>query len=528
MNEAEPKSEAVPAPPRARRAIRWWPAVVILALAATAVSYVRLAGERSHQEQNIQTLLIGVAAGVLLLGWALLFSRLGWKVRLLVLAAVVAGGGLAAALFEIRGVTGDLRPIVKPRWDRPAPLEPPTAVAAPASTGTAVPSATDFPQFLGPQRNATVPDGVKLARDWSRTPPRLLWRQPVGAGWSGFAVVGGRAVTQEQRGETEAVVCYDLLTGRVLWTHTDPARYFTTIAGEGPRATPSITAGKVLALGATGLLNCLDLASGRRLWSTNILAANDAPLPEWGVAGSPLVQDGLVIVNPGGANARSLVAYRLADGAFAWGAGEGRGSYSSPVPATLGGTRQVIIFNQRAVVGHDALTGQVLWTHPWDSSHPHPAAPVVLPGDRVLVSSGYGVGSELLQIERGSEGAFAARRLWKSIRLKAKFNNVVTKDGFVYGLDDGILACVDLATGELRWKEGRYGHGQCLLVGGLLLLTAENGEVVLIEPTPDERRELTKFAALRGKTWNPPALAGDLLLVRNDQEAACYLLPTAP
>jgi outer membrane protein assembly factor BamB len=105
---------------------------------------------------------------------------------------------------------------------------------------------------------------------------------------------------------------------------------------------------------------------------------------------------------------------------------------------------------------------------------------------------------------------------------------VVTKDGFVYGLDDGILACVDLATGELRWKEGRYGHGQCLLVGDLLLLTAENGEVVLIEPTPDERRELTKVAALRGKTWNPPALAGDLLLVRNDQEAACYLLPTAP
>lgn len=528
MNEAESKSPPGPTSPRPRRAIRWWPAVVILGLAASAVSYVRLAGERSHQEQNIQTLLIGVAAGVLLLLWVLLFSRLAWKVRVLVLAAVVAGGALAAALFEIRGVTGDLRPIVKPRWDRPAPPQPPAVAAAAPSTGLAAPGATDFPQFLGPQRNATLPDGVKLARDWSAAPPRLLWRQAVGAGWSGFAVVGGRAVTQEQRGELEAVVCYDLLTGRVLWTHTDPARYFTTIAGEGPRATPTITQGKVVTLGATGLLNCLDLATGRRLWSTNILTANDASLPEWGVAGSPLVQDGWVIVNPGGPNGRSLVAYRLADGAFAWGAGEGRGSYSSPVPGTLGGVRQVLIFNQRAVVGHDALTGRVLWTHPWNSSHPHPAAPVVLSGDRVLVSSGYGVGTELLQIERGPEGEFHARRVWKSIRLKAKFNNVVTKDGFVYGLDDGILACVDLATGERRWKEGRYGHGQFLLVRDLLLVTAENGEVVLIEPTPDQRRELTKFTALRGKTWNPPALAGDLLLVRNDQEAACYLLPTAP
>ena len=120
------------------------------------------------------------------------------------------------------------------------------------------------------------------------------------------------------------------------------------------------------------------------------------------------------------------------------------------------------------------------------------------------------------------------KRLWKTNRLKAKFNNLVTRDGYVYGLDDGILACLDLATGELKWKDGRYGHGQFILLRDVLLITAENGEVVLLDPVPNERRELTKFQALNGKTWNPPAMVGDLLLVRNDQEAACYRLPVAP
>jgi len=130
-----------------------------------------------------------------------------------------------------------------------------------------------------------------------------------------------------------------------------------------------------------------------------------------------------------------------------------------------------------------------------------------------------------LQITRDEKGGFTVNRLWKTNRLKAKFNNLVTRNGYAYGLDDGILACLELATGEQKWKEGRYGHGQFILLRDVLLITAENGEVVLLDPVPSERRELTKFRALDGKTWNPPAMVGDLLLVRNDQEAACYRLP---
>ena len=153
--------------------------------------------------------------------------------------------------------------------------------------------------------------------------------------------------------------------------------------------------------------------------------------------------------------------------------------------------------------------------------------PVVIPGDRLLVSSGYGVGSELLQIQRDPAGALQATRIWKSTRLKAKFTDLIYRDGFIYGLDNGIMTCLDASSGEQKWKEGRFGHGQEILVGDVLLVTAESGEVILLDPTPQGLRELTRFSALRGKTWNPPALAGQCLLVRNDKEAACYRLPVA-
>lgn len=517
--------------PPTRPPLRWWPAAVVLALSGLAIFYVRFLREDSHQLRNIYTMEIAIIGFVLLLLWVLLLSRLRWTARLLAISGVVGFVGLLAAMFEIHGVTGDLVPIFRFRWRRPPPPAAASTVgrlpgAAPKSASATAPEIDhNFPQFMGPHRNATLPEGPKLARDWIAQPPQQLWRQPIGAAWSGFAIVGSRAVTQEQRGHDELVVCYELLTGKALWRHTDPARYFTTIAGEGPRTTPAIAGDSVVALGATGMLNCLDLATGRRLWSKNVITENQSRVPEWGLAGSPLVLGSLVIVNPGGKNGRSLVAYLLRDGQFAWGGGDGVSSYSSPCPAVLGGVSQVLIFNQHAVFGHDAATGRVLWQHPWDRHQPHVALPVVLEGDRVLVSSGYGVGSELLQITRDTSGQFAASRRWKTNRLKAKFNNLVTRDGCVFGLDDGILACLDLASGGLKWKDGRYGHGQFILVRDLLLITAENGEVALVEPVPTGRRELTRFQALRGKTWNPPAMAGDLLVVRNDQEAACYRLP---
>jgi outer membrane protein assembly factor BamB len=514
-----------------RQPVRWWPAALVVIFAGFTIFYFRVIREDSQQWRNLYSIETGFVATFLLLLWILFLSRLRWKVRALLFCGFVGLVVLLAAMFRIHGVTGDLVPILKFRWSRSAlPLGSSAGSATQDAPHSALPlestlPTNTYPEFLGPHRNATLPQGLKLARDWTAQPPQKLWRQPIGAAWSGFAVVGNRAVTLEQRGDEEWAVCYELLSGAVFWTHSDKARYFTTIAGEGPRTTPSIAGDKVLTLGATGILNCLDLATGKLIWSTDIIAKNQTHVPEWGVAGSPLVLGDLVIVNPGGKPDRSLVAYRLSDGEFDWSGGDDNASYSSPCAASIGGISQVLIFNQHAIFGHDAGTGIVLWQHPWDSKQPHVALPVVLAGDRVLASSGYGVGSELLHIARDGTGKFTVNRLWKTNRLKAKFNNVVTLDGYVYGLDDGILACLDLATGELKWKEGRYGHGQFILVRDLLLITAENGEVVMVEPVPSELRELAKFRALAGKTWNPPALVGELLLVRNDQEAACYRLP---
>ena len=505
--------------------------MVIFVVAVLTVFYFRVIREDSKQWRNLYTMETCIVAILLLLLWALFWSRLRWKVRWIVFGSVVGFVGIMEAMFEIHGVTGDLVPILRFRWTRSPPLAASTtAGSSPQTSSSSVPGAAamltnTFPQFMGPHRNATLPEGPNLARDWTAQPPEKLWRQPIGAGWSGFAVVGDRAVTLEQRGDEESVVCYELLTGKELWSHADKARYYTILAGEGPRTTPCIAGDKVVTLGSTGILNCLDLATGGVIWTKNIITENLSRVAEWGLAGSPLVLGDLVIVNPGGKNGRSLVAYRLSNGEFFWGGGDDHASYSSPCAATIGGVSQVLIFNQRTIFGHDASTGKVLWEHPWESKNPHVAMPVVLEGDRVLVSSGYGVGSELLQLQRDQTGKFAVNRLWKTNRLKAKFNNPVTRDGYVYGMDDGILACLELATGELKWKDGRYGHGQFILVRDVLLITAENGEVVLVDPVPTGRRELTKFQALDGKTWNPPALTGDLLLVRNDQEAACYRLP---
>jgi outer membrane protein assembly factor BamB len=459
--------------------------------------------------------------------WLLFFSRFKWRVRLVAFGGVVGVIALSAGLFRIRGVTGDLLPILEWRWKQREMITLAAVKPAPPAGNAKllIQTTNDFPQFLGPQRNAHVA-GPALARDWKAQPPQRLWLQPIGAAWSGFAVLGNYAVTQEQRGEDEMVVAYDLLTGRVLWSHADPAHYNTIIAGEGPRATPTIVSNRVYTVGGTGILNCLDLETGERLWSKDIIKDNHASVNGWGVAGSPLVLDQMVVVNAGGPAGRSLVAYHAATGEFIWGGGNAGADYSSPLPATLAGVRQILIFTSR-VVGHDAASGKVLWEYPWPGGHPHIAIPVILPGDRVLISSGYGTGSELVQIKTDADGKWSAARIWKSIRLKAKFTNVVYRDGFIYGLDDGILVCLDAADGSLKWKEGRYGHGQVILSGSLLLVTDEGGDLVLVEPVPEEHRELTRFSALHGKTWNPPALAGELLVVRNDKEAACYRLPMA-
>lgn len=516
--------------------LRWRAPLVILVLGGTLVAAIQ-GTELFARDAAVQFLATSSAIALtlmLLAFWAIFFTGLPGRTRAVLLTT---GIGLIVAFFSvvrIEGVSGDMRPAFAWRW---RPSADHNLVAGISAEGKPVDSTVDltqttdhdFPQFLGPNRDGKL-DGPRLASNWQTQQPKKMWRQPIGAGWSAFAVVGPYAITQEQRGDRELVTCYELLTGKLLWAHADPGRFSEVIAGDGPRSTPTIADARVYTLGASGRLNCLDGATGEKIWTHDILAENNAPNVEWGKSCSPAIVDELVVVSAGGPDGRSLVAYHKTTGDEMWHGGDDPSSYSSPVVATLAGVRQILIVNHHALAAHDPANGRVLWRYPWEGSQPKVAQPIPVGDGQVLIASGYGIGSMLLDVEKQDDGELTVRQAWKThnLKLKPKFTNPVLQDGFVYGLDDGrSLVCLELADGKRRWQGGHYGHGQLLLVGDLLLVQAESGEVALVEASPKRYRELCSFSAIEGKSWNSPALAGRYLLVRNSEEAACYELPLA-
>ena len=509
---------------------------------ALAVALIWSSASEDQANRVLAILSATALASILLVTWVLFFSRLAKRTRLVIFGGLVGVAVLFSACFRFSQFSGNMMPLFEWRWAKRTLPSAESQAPKPSAEPAAHPLAKlSFPQFLGPSRDCKVP-GPGLATDWTTQPPETLWRQPIGPAWSGFAVAGHRAVTQEQRDENEAVVCYNVQTGSVLWLHTDPGQYKTAIAGEGPRATPTIHDGMVYTLGATGTLNCLKLATGKPVWRRNIaadaglklddpvdqsgLSDNRNKSKEWGYASSPLMVDDNVVVSAGGENGRSLLAYNTATGEPAWAGGSSRAGYSSARLAKLHGETQVVIFNQDGLAAHSPEDGSIRWEFDWNVECPHVSMPVTLPDNRILLSLGYGKGSKLVQVDF-ENGSFAARELWKSNRMKAKFTNLIFHNGHVFGLDDGIFACIDTGRGRRKWKDGRYGHGQILFRGNHILVMAENGEVILLEANPEKQVELTRFTALDGKTWNPPALTGEYLLVRNHREAACYKLPLA-
>ncbi|HSR54464.1 MAG TPA: PQQ-binding-like beta-propeller repeat protein [Acidobacteriota bacterium] len=504
------------------RRLRWWPAALIVALLAAALIYIwNIAQLPSDQHRVMNTALSIVVSSILLLLWWVFFSGLRAWTRLRGLLVVVGLYLLCWGLFRYDGVSGNLVPQLTWRWsERDLVSERASDAISDFTVGT-----YDFPQFLGPDRDGRLPARGLLA-DWEAHPPRLLWKQDIGAGWAGFAIVDGVAVTLEQRQDQETVVAYDLDTGKVFWTHGDPVSFENPVAGAGPRSTPTLHEGRVYTLGATGLLNCLNFESGELLWQRDIEDLFDkASSQQYGRAASPLIVDDLVVVNPGGEGS-ALAAFDKVTGQLRWSKGTATPAYASPVLATLAGQRQILNYNYATLAGHDPRDGSVLWQTELEGRSPRCAQPLVVSENLVLTSAGYGLGSEMFQVRREESGKWQVERAYRTIRLKSKFADMIYFDDFIYGLDDGILTCIDPGDGSRRWKGGRYGHGQLLLVGDLLLITTEGGDVVLIDPKPSRLIELARFQALDGaKVWNPPALAGNILLVRDHRQAAAFELP---
>lgn len=412
----------------------------------------------------------------------------------------------------------------------PAPANPAQQSAAgqPAAPGVATSEQTAsahasrnyWTNFRGPNRDGRY-DEMAVLTAWPAGGLTPVWKQPIGVGYASFVVADGRAYTIEQRRRQEVVAAYDVSNGRELWKQGWNAEYADS-TGDGPRATPTWEDGRIYALGATGELRCLDAKTGGVIWGKNILRDNDASNLSWAMAASPLIVDDKVIVLPGGMANKSVVAYNKMTGAPVWKSQSDQQAYVSPMLVNLAGLRQIIVVSSSRVFGLVPEDGSLLWSYIWNTDMGiNVSQPIMVDNNRFFLSAGYGKGAALVEVTGGGK-SFSAKAVWENINMKNKFNSSVLHEGYVYGLDEGILTCLDVKTGERKWKGGRYGYGQVLLASGNLIVSSDSGELALVKASPAQYSELARFSAIEGKTWNYPAIAGGRLLVRNANQMAAY------
>ncbi len=462
--------------------------------------------------------------------WLALSGGMNWSTRRIGLLCTLLVAWGYFGLVRLDGIEGDMTSQISWRWTPTAEqqflatkqVKPALAEKAePATTVEEITvTADDWPEFRGVLRDGVV-TGVSISTDWS-TVPKLLWKQRIGPGWGSCAIVGERIFTQEQRGTDEAVVCYSVKDGRELWTHTDQSRFEEVVAGAGPRATPTFHNSRIYTLGANGLLNCLQAATGEKIWSADTAKVADAAIPAWGFSGSPLIVGDMAFVLLGTPTGSAMLAYDALTGEKRWTAGPGNHTYSSPHLATIAGVEQILSMTDAGLTSFNPATGAVLWDYEWPMKDAFRVLQPLVIGDTVLVASNM-EGCRLIRVTHDAD-AWSTKEVWKSLDINPNFNDYVAHNGFLYGFDAQMFCCIDLATGKRTWKRGRYGFGQVLLVKdqGLLVIQAESGVVALVEANATAHVERGKFTALEGKTWNHPVVAHGKLFVRNGEEIACF------
>ena len=511
--------------------------------------------------------------GLALVIWAVLTHRLPGAIRRATMVAAIALACVPFTLIRTAGVMGSgselhwrwtptpedrllaqakAEPVAVAPPPAPAPAAEPPAATAPAGKpveaepsvpAKAQPAGVDagagagrgisdraaraeWPGFRGPNRDSVI-HSVRINTDWSASPPAEMWRKPIGPGWSSFAVSGDLLYTQEQRGEEELVSCYKVSTGEPVWRHRDAVRFYESNAGAGPRGTPTLAGGRVYAIGATGIVNALHALTGAKIWSRNAATDTSKEIPDWGIASSPLVVGDLVIV----AVAGQLIAYDAATGTQRWVGQSGGGGYSSPHLVTIDGVAQALLMRGSRTISVAPADGTLLWDHAAGPPSTSIVQPALTPEGDVLIAGGDamgGTGMRRLALTHGP-GGWKVEERWHSRGLKPYFNDFVVHKGHAYGFDGNILSSIDLADGARKWKGGRYGAGQMLLLADqdVLLITSEEGELALVRATPDNFTELARIPALNGKTWNHPAVVRDILLVRNGEEMVAFKLSLA-
>ena len=496
----------------------------------------------------IVNIVTGIVAACLVLGWVIwlwFFSKLEWPLSrllpILVLSAVIGFVSLFQPVF-----TGGMRiSRWQPRFWGDRVLAESTSNLRPQLM---VPAGGDFSQYLGSRRNGVVDNFAVALQSIGKL--QRLYRQDIGEGWSGFVARNGYAITMEQRGNHECVTCYEIESGSLAWIWRQARRHQDPLGGPGPRATPTLHDDRVYALGANGMLVCLAADSGNLIWQQDLCELLGIPLQSatdsrglqvqteaskviWGRANSPLIVNELVVVPGGGpldGKQVSLLAFNRRDGSLVWKAGDDGISYASPVLLELAGRQQVVVVNESTVAGHDPTEGTVLWTFPWagnSDADANTSQAVAVGSNRLLLSKGYGVGGELIEV--AEQSGFSAESVWKNSRvLKTKLTSAIVRGPYAFALSDGILECVDLETGKRVWKKGRFGHGQLLMVGDKLIVHAEDGVLHLVEASADSYQELGEIKTVSGVCWNTFCAYDRYILVRSDIEMACFRVNDVP